>query len=299
MFAMPNRQMFNPMMGGGYGFNPVAGPGMLRGPGVMPGNIPFMGMGGGYPSIAYRGPMPSYSRSGRPPPMFGDFRGIAGLMAQEAARAAATANNQVGRGFGDMSQAQIAQGDAMRQAQQQAGPQLTTMAPASPTNTADIANQMRMQQQARSAAPQQMIMGPAGGTSTADIANQARMQQQAQRQAMQSGPPQGNPQQQLLAQYQGGNQTFSNPPPVYGPPPGQVGFQDMRYSNQTPLFGQSMAQAAQNPSQNLFGQPSSGGAFASGKSGGGKGGGIGDMMNVGASPQAMNAYAAPMGGFFR
>lgn len=271
MFAMPNRQMFNPMMGGGYGFNPVARPGMLRGPGVQPGNIPFMGMGGGYPSIAYRGPMPTYSRYGAPSPMFGDFSGIAGLMAQQAARAAATANNQIGTGFGDMSQAQIAQGDAMRQAQQQAG----------------------------SASPQQIMMGPVGGTSTADIANQERMQQQAQRQAMQSGAPQGGGLQQLVAQYQGGNQIFSNPNPVYGPPPGQVGFQDMEYSNRTPLFGQSTAQAVQNPSQNLFGQPSSGGAFASGKSGGGKGGGIGDMMNVGASPQAMNAYAAPMGGFFR
>lgn len=204
MFAMPNRQMFNPMMGGGYGFNPMMGggygfnpvarPGMRRGPGVQPGNIPFMGMGGGYPSIAYRGPMPTSSRYGAPSPRFGDFSGIVGLMAQQAARAAATANNQLGAGFGDMSQAQNAQGDAMRQAQQQAG----------------------------SAFPQQIMMAPMGGTSTADIANQERMQ-----------------------------------------------------------------------------QPSSRGAFASGKSGGGKGGGIGDMMNVGTSPQLMNAYAAPMGGFFR
>ena len=88
MFAMPNSQMFNPMMGGGYGFNPVARPGMFRSPGVQPGNIPFMGMGGGYPSIAYRGPMPTSSRYGAPPPMFGDISGIVGLMAQKAARAA-------------------------------------------------------------------------------------------------------------------------------------------------------------------------------------------------------------------
>ena len=246
--------------------NPYQGPvPQMRNSAFMPGNIPFMGRGGGYPSNAYRGPMPTYGRSRTPFPTFGDFRGIASLMAQESARAAATANNQVGAGFGNMSQAQIAQADAMRQAQQQAGSQSPQI------------SLMPMPKSRPMAAPPAMPMQQMGQglSSQADALRQAQQQasQQFQQQPQSTffGPSSGNLGQQMGGQSQGGNQMFPGSTPSYGSPQGQ----------------------------SMFSQPSFGGSFGSGKSGGGKGGGIGDIMTVGAAPQTMNAYAAPMSGFFR